>query len=311
MSEPHSTAASFSAVITCYNYERFVLDAVDSALAQTIPPREVVVVDDGSTDRSLALLQDRFGTDPRVHIVGKDNGGQLSAFIAGVRASSGDIICFLDADDRWDPGYFAALNDRYRNWPAVDCVLANLRFIGDRGGNWSAEKHDRDWGLTLLWAYFRTGWVGVPTSGISMRATHCRQVLDLPQGCLRDWRVRADDCLVYGSSLLGGRKLYMAEARVDYLVHGSNHWLGARQDEAASLRRNLAIHRLFRHYLGEASRFLFPPMTALLEFKTKPTPTPDELRFYLWMALRAQAPLLMRLRQALSMLRYYRRANRR
>lgn len=302
---------SFSVVVTSYNYKTLVSKAVDSALAQSCPPFEVVVVDDGSTDGSAELLQQRYGAHPLVKLILGTNHGQLASFIRAIPACSGDVICFLDADDYWDADYLQLLKEKYSSNPRVDCILANLKFTGQRRGRWNDDGADRDWGLTVLWTYMKTAWIGVPTSGLSARSEICRQVLSLPLEYQRDWRLRADDCLVYGVSLLGGRKLYVGDARANYHVHNSNQWLARTQDEAASLRRNLAIHRLFRHYLGEASRFLFPPMTALLEFKTKPTPTPDELRFYLWMALRAQAPLLMRLRQALSMLRYYRRANRR
>src|SRR5436853_5073279 len=85
-----------SIVISSYNYGRYLPAAIDSALAQTYAPREVIVVDDGSTDDSRAVIA-RYGGE--VTAVLKENGGQASAFNAGLRASRGEVVCFLDSDD--------------------------------------------------------------------------------------------------------------------------------------------------------------------------------------------------------------------
>ena len=89
-----------SVVITNFNYERFLAEAVESALAQTYPNVELIVVDDGSTDNSRDVLA-RFleqGT-----CVFKENGGQASAFNEAARYIGGDIVIFLDADDALFP----------------------------------------------------------------------------------------------------------------------------------------------------------------------------------------------------------------
>ena len=69
-------ALTFSVVVTNYNYREFVLEAVDGALAQSRAPLEVIVVDDGSTDESVELLQARYGDDARVNLVVGPNGGR-------------------------------------------------------------------------------------------------------------------------------------------------------------------------------------------------------------------------------------------
>src|SRR5687768_17258252 len=89
-----------SVIVNNYNYEQFLGEAIESALAQTYPNTEVVVVDDGSTDDSRKVIES-FGN--RVVPVFKDNGGQGSAYNAGIRACSGDAITFLDADDTLSP----------------------------------------------------------------------------------------------------------------------------------------------------------------------------------------------------------------
>ncbi|MEA5448616.1 glycosyltransferase family A protein [Leptolyngbya sp. CCNP1308] len=89
-----------SILINNYNYENFLPTAIDSALNQTYSNVEVVVVDDGSTDRSRQLIN-QYGD--RIISVFKKNGGQASALNAGFAASKGEIICLLDADDIFLP----------------------------------------------------------------------------------------------------------------------------------------------------------------------------------------------------------------
>jgi glycosyltransferase involved in cell wall biosynthesis len=93
-------ARSVSVVIPAYNHERFVGIAVASALRQTRPPLEIVVVDDGSTDATASRVAE-FGPD--VRLISQPNGGVSSARNTGIAEASGDLIAFLDADDEWCP----------------------------------------------------------------------------------------------------------------------------------------------------------------------------------------------------------------
>src|SRR5215813_13183235 len=86
-----------SIVITSYNYARFLGRCIDSALAQTYPETEVVVVDDASRDGSRDIIQS-YGKR-LVPVLRAENAGQAAAFNSGFVASRGDIVFFLDADD--------------------------------------------------------------------------------------------------------------------------------------------------------------------------------------------------------------------
>ena len=81
-----------------YNYDGFLRDAIDSALNQTYRNIEVIVVDDGSTDDSEAIIRS-YGS--RVIPILKNNGGQASAMNAGFAICKGEIVCLLDSDDVW------------------------------------------------------------------------------------------------------------------------------------------------------------------------------------------------------------------
>src|SRR5215207_9122886 len=96
---------SVSIVVNNYNYARFLGEAIDSALAQTHPDTEVVVVDDGSTDHSREVIA---GYGDRVVPVSKENGGQASAFNAALPVTRGEVVLFLDADDQLLPTAVAA-----------------------------------------------------------------------------------------------------------------------------------------------------------------------------------------------------------
>ena len=89
-----------SVVIPAYNCGPWVAEAVASALAQTHPPAEILVVDDGSTDDTAAHLA-AFGS--AIRVLRQANGGAAAARNAGVAAAAGSFIAFLDADDVWHP----------------------------------------------------------------------------------------------------------------------------------------------------------------------------------------------------------------
>ncbi|MEM9092296.1 MAG: glycosyltransferase [Cyanobacteria bacterium P01_F01_bin.53] len=123
-----------SVLINNYNYGRFLGDAIDSVLAQTYAAGldgrvEVVVVDDGSTDASAAVIA-RYGN--RIVAVSKPNGGQDSAFNEGFRHCRGEIICLLDADDRFVPDKLSKIAACFAMYPDIGwcfhpMVLQDLR----------------------------------------------------------------------------------------------------------------------------------------------------------------------------------------
>jgi glycosyltransferase involved in cell wall biosynthesis len=109
-----------SIVIMNYNYSSFLPVAIESCLSQTYPKLEVVVVDDGSIDNSQAVISS-FGD--RIVPVFKPNGGQASALNAGFKASRGDIICLLDADDVFLPDKVEYIVGQYLTLPECNWVF--------------------------------------------------------------------------------------------------------------------------------------------------------------------------------------------
>lgn len=93
-----------SVVMPLYNAERYVGAALESIFAQTLAPIEIVVLDDGSTDDSAAVVQ-RFL--PRLHYLWQPQSGGAAALNAAIQATQGDWIAILDADDLWLPDKLA------------------------------------------------------------------------------------------------------------------------------------------------------------------------------------------------------------
>jgi len=232
-------------LINNYNYADFIGDAVDSALRQTVPFDEIIVVDDGSSDGSLELLARKYGRNPRVQIVAKQNQGQLSCFNEGFARSTGDIVFFLDADDVYEPNYVEQSLAVYRRDPSIDFVFCGHRQFGEYERLQLKFADDRDLGYSVILAAYLREWIGAPTSCLSMRRSILERILPLP--FLEAWRTRADDCLVFGASLAGARKYYLAQPLVRYRVHPRNHYFGRKIDRCAVYRRRLAINSLFEH----------------------------------------------------------------
>ncbi|HXF99752.1 MAG TPA: glycosyltransferase family A protein, partial [Bacteroidota bacterium] len=92
-----------SVVIPAYNAEKYIRRTLESALAQTYEPFEVIVVDDGSTDATAEIVRDIAARDRRMRLLQKENGGVATARNLGIQSSDGSLIAPLDADDVWYP----------------------------------------------------------------------------------------------------------------------------------------------------------------------------------------------------------------
>lgn len=149
--------AALSVVVPAYNAGPYLKQAVDSLLAQRLPGLEVVVVDDGSTDESLAAL-----SGLPVRLIRQANRGEAAARNAGVRAAAAPFVTFLDADDLLSPGALASRLEFLASHPDEQAVGGlPSRLIDERGGV-AAEVFERmartlSFPFRLTDAYYRGG----------------------------------------------------------------------------------------------------------------------------------------------------------
>jgi glycosyltransferase involved in cell wall biosynthesis len=120
-----------SVLIPNYNHTRFVREAIDSALAQTLPPLEIIVVDDGSTDDCREVVA---GYGDRVRYVYQENQGLAGARNTGLGAARGALVGLLDADDQWEPEFLARLTALARARPDAAVYHCRAQAMDERGG---------------------------------------------------------------------------------------------------------------------------------------------------------------------------------
>ena len=134
-----------SVIIPVYNDERFVKRALKSCTAQTLEDIEIVCVDDGSQDGSLAVLRAAAKADYRVNVIALErNGGSHNARLAGVRAAKGEHVVFLDADDELTRMACEMVVEEYSKAPASILHFA-MRVRGGRGVSDDAVRDMATW----------------------------------------------------------------------------------------------------------------------------------------------------------------------
>lgn len=130
-----------SVVIPMYNVERYIEEAIDSVLAQTYPHFEIICVDDGGSDNSVALVQQY--QDSRIRIVTQKNRGLAGARNTGINASTGQYIALLDADDVWTPEKLERHVEHLNQSPMVGISYAGSQFIDQDGNDLGIGQYPR------------------------------------------------------------------------------------------------------------------------------------------------------------------------
>ncbi|WP_207060994.1 glycosyltransferase family A protein [Motiliproteus sp. SC1-56] len=120
---------SVSVVIPAYNASTFISETLDSVLAQSEPPLEVIVVNDGSTDNTPKLIADHY---PQVKLINQANGGVSRARNAGLAACRGDYIALVDADDLWEANKLARQLDALDRFPKAGFVVTDECFFDEQ-----------------------------------------------------------------------------------------------------------------------------------------------------------------------------------
>lgn len=132
--ERHQPLPKVSIIVPLYNKEKYVARALDSIFAQTYQEFEIMVVDDGSSDKGPEIV--RSYSDRRLRLVYQDNSGPGGARNRGIRESTAQLLAFLDADDEWLPEFLQQSIERLQG--NADCMLTIA------GRYWGPERINRE-----------------------------------------------------------------------------------------------------------------------------------------------------------------------
>ncbi len=222
-------------IINNYNYERYLREAIDSALAQSYTNTQVIVVDDGSIDSSREIIA---SYSDRIIPILKENGGQASAFNAGLTASQGKIIIYLDSDDVLLPHIVQKVVKAFQAHPEVAKVQYQLRTVDaetkDTGTVIPDSRFMPNGDLKHHIRKFHT-YGCPPTSGNAFASEILQKIFPVPE---KQYRIAADEYINNLVPVLGPI-LSLPEVGGLYRVHGKNNYCQSAEglEEPARLRK--------------------------------------------------------------------------
>jgi glycosyltransferase involved in cell wall biosynthesis len=225
-----------SVVICNYNYEQFVAQAIESALALDWQDVEVIVVDDGSTDQSPGIIQAYAPRGVRVFL--KDNRGQASAAEEGYQHSSGEWILFLDSDDSLHSSLVKEAAQAMKpGWSMIQFQMSVVDEIGRATGS-VFPKYKKDIGPERIrrWMSTTDSYPTPPTSGNLLSRRFLAKIFPLEKNM-----DPAIDSYFLATAPLLGDVITVSKPLVSYRVHRSND--GAQQKlDMARISRDFGRH---------------------------------------------------------------------
>lgn len=124
-------SVKFSVVIPLYNKEREIEATIRSVLAQSYPPKEIVVVNDGSKDRSAEVVR---GIDsPLIRLIDQPNTGECAARNRAISEATGDYVALIDADDQWEVGFLEEINRLINDFPDCGLYCTSFQVVSHEG----------------------------------------------------------------------------------------------------------------------------------------------------------------------------------
>ncbi|MCC7101085.1 MAG: glycosyltransferase family 2 protein [Rubrivivax sp.] len=207
-------------MIPLYNKRDYIVEAVHSVLAQTHPASELLVVDDGSTDGSADLV--RALGDERIRVVRQANAGVSAARNHGIRLAVGDLVAFLDADDRWHPEFLASVTGLAQRYPAAGLLCTGYARISPTGGR-NEKSHPR----------FHAGQIGLVRdfyADWARRSFTCTSAIAVPRHLL----VTMDEPFPLGERLGEDQDLWFRLAEVAPVAYCNRPLADYRQEVAQS-----------------------------------------------------------------------------
>ena len=224
-----------SVLIDTYNHERFIEQAIVSAIEQdfSASDREILVVDDGSTDRTPEIVR-KFA--PHVRVLRKPNGGQASAFNAGIPECKGKIVAFLDGDDWWVKEKLSIVSATFEQNPDVGSVGHGYLMVDASGKLQSIVAPEKTYHFDVrsesgarLFSQLRC-FMGA--SKVAYRKSILDQILPIPEGAF----IEADEFLFTVATCLMS-VIILEQPLFYYRFHEGNFYMIQQSDERRFRRK--------------------------------------------------------------------------
>jgi len=249
-------APRVSVLIDTYNHERFIAQAIESVLAQDFPASEmeILVVDDGSTDRTFSIAQ---SFAPRVRCLFKSNGGQASAFNAGLPLLSGEVIAMLDGDDWWAREKLSRVVEAFDRHPDVGMVGHGLLQTDEQGRTIGSVLPRQSYRLDIHTAAnarcfdLLKGFFG--TSKVAYRRSILARALPVPESLV----IEADEYL-WTLAIAQAPALLLNEPLFYYRFHTNNLFMLQKTDRTALRRKYDVLASLLDHLPQALRQFRVP-----------------------------------------------------
>ena len=172
-----ASASNISVIIPLYNKASEIELTLRSVLIQSLPPREIIIVDDGSTDRSAEIVES-IGS-PLVRLIRQENSGVSAARNRAMREATGEWVALLDGDDMWGTDYLATVAEMIERWPG--CGAYGTAFMIDDGNNCVPASCCEKMGVVDFFAESMTRYVLIP-SATTLRRDLALELGGFPEG---------------------------------------------------------------------------------------------------------------------------------
>jgi glycosyltransferase involved in cell wall biosynthesis len=241
-----------SVLIDTYNHERFIERAITSVLEQDrqMDGVEILVVDDGSTDRTPDIVR-RF--EPRVRLIRKTNGGQASAFNAGIAACHGEVIAFLDGDDWWAPQKLRRVVEAMEQDPEAGIIGNGITEVLENGDEHAEVLHETPrFRIDSLQGarIFRRRKSQLGTSRMTVRAEILRRILPIPESIV----IEADEYIFTLAAAFSVVSI-LGEPLTFYRIHDGNLFQLSGFTKESILRKQKSIDILAQAISERLSQF--------------------------------------------------------
>lgn len=194
-----------SIIVPCYNAEKYIGQAIESTLNQTLVDFEVIIINDGSTDGSEEVIKRYCSLDPRITYYNQANSGVSRARNAGIEKAQGDYIAFLDADDAWEPENLEIKIKALAENPDINWAFSDM-YLADEALNKTEIVEGGEDGDLLNSLLSRKGEAIHAPSNIVVRSACLRQHaigFDTNLSTSADW----DFCIQLASKGLRGKRI--------------------------------------------------------------------------------------------------------